>query len=335
VKTIALFLLPLALLPGPQSPLRGQADVEAEIRSVLQEYIRATNAGDIERLAALYLNSPTTGSIGDGSIYRGWATVADLLRGIYSQFGRVELRETDLVITPLGADAALAYFMADWRLGTAPPIRYRGAMTLVFLRTPQGWRVAHDHTSTLPGSTVVEGVPSQTPFQLSGGPAAPVREPESCVVTRIVDGDTIDCAPFGRVRLIGMDTPEGGQQPFGDMATEALTHLIPAGTDVLLEPDVEARDRYDRLLGYVWADGILVNWALVRQGFAVLLTYPPNVQYVEWLTEAQTAAREESLGLWAIDGFACPPSEFRRGRCRLREPEDARFGEVEGAAAAR
>jgi micrococcal nuclease len=112
-----------------------------------------------------------------------------------------------------------------------------------------------------------------------------------------------------------MDTPEAGQEPFGDMATEALTNLIPTGTEVLLEPDVEARDRYDRLLGYIWADGTLVNWALVRQGFAVLLTYPPNVQYVEWLTAAQTAARADSVGLWAVDGFACPPSEFRRGRC--------------------
>ncbi len=170
MKALALFILPLTLLSIPRSPLHGQADVESEVRSVLQEYIRATNAGDIERLAAL----------------------------------------------------------------------------------------------------------GQAPSQLSGGPPAPVREPESCVVTRIVDGDTIDCAPFGRVRLIGMDTPEGGQQPFGDMATEALTNLIPTGTEVLLEPDVEARDRYDRLLGYVWADGILVNWALVRQGFAVLLTYPPS-----------------------------------------------------------
>jgi micrococcal nuclease len=157
------------------------------------------------------------------------------------------------------------------------------------------------------------GLRAQTVLQ--GGPPAPVREPQPCQVTRIVDGDTIECAPFGRVRLIGMDTPEAGQEPFGDMATEALTNLIPTGTEVLLEPDVEARDRYDRLLGYIWADGTLVNWALVRQGFAVLLTYPPNVQYVEWLTAAQTAARADSVGLWAVDGFACPPSEFRRGRC--------------------
>lgn len=156
--------------------------------------------------------------------------------------------------------------------------------------------------------------PTQAVYQ--DGPRAPVRETESCEVTRIVDGDTMECAPFGRVRLIGMDTPEAGQEPFGEMATQALRELIPIGSEVALEPDLEARDRYGRMLGYIWADGVMVNWTLVRQGYAVLLTYPPNVQYVDWLTSAQAAAREEGVGLWAMDGFACLPSEFRRGRCR-------------------
>jgi micrococcal nuclease len=153
------------------------------------------------------------------------------------------------------------------------------------------------------------------PQELTGGPATPVRQTEPCVVTRVIDGDTLDCVPFGRVRLIGMDTPEAAQRPFGAMATEALARLIPEGGAVRLERDVEPTDRYGRTLGYVWVDGLLVNWALVRRGFAVLLTYPPNVQYVDWLTSAQTAARTEGLGLWAVDGFACPPVEFRRGRC--------------------
>ncbi|NIR40655.1 MAG: hypothetical protein GWN07_32915, partial [Actinobacteria bacterium] len=72
---------------------------------------------------------------------------------------------------------------------------------------------------------------------------------------------------------------------------------------VLLELDVERRDRYGRLLAYVWADGAMVNWQLVRQGWAVLLTYPPNVAYVEWFTSAQRRAREEQVGLWATPAF--------------------------------
>jgi micrococcal nuclease len=86
-------------------------------------------------------------------------------------------------------------------------------------------------------------------------------------------------------------------------------------TTVALERDVEVRDRYDRMLAYVWADGHMVNWALVRQGWAVVLTYPPNVQYVDWFTDAQRRAREESVGLWGIGGFDSLPRDRRRGRC--------------------
>jgi len=143
-----------------------------------------------------------------------------------------------------------------------------------------------------------------------------VRETQPCTVTRVVDGDTLECDPVGRVRLIGIDTPERAQQPFGAMAAQSLAGMIPSDGEVLLESDVENQDQYGRALRYVWVDGSMVNWMLVRTGYAVLLTYPPNVQYVDVLTEAQTAAREDAAGLWGVDGFACPPQEYRRGSCR-------------------
>ncbi len=87
------------------------------------------------------------------------------------------------------------------------------------------------------------------------------------------------------------------------------------GAQIELEPDVEARDRYDRVLAYLWHDGVMLNWALVRQGYAVLLTYPPNVQYVDWFVDAQRMAREEQRGLWAVNGFECEPRAHRRGDC--------------------
>jgi micrococcal nuclease len=134
-------------------------------------------------------------------------------------------------------------------------------------------------------------------------------------VSRIVDGDTFECSSVGRVRPIGMDTPELSQAPYGGMAAQALRSLIPVGSQVELELDVEPRDRYDRLLAYVWADGVMVNWLLIRLGWAVLLTYSPNVQYVDWFTEAQRLARQEGVGLWAIDAFECLPRDRRQGRC--------------------
>jgi micrococcal nuclease len=99
------------------------------------------------------------------------------------------------------------------------------------------------------------------------------------------------------------------------MATQAVRALLKDATTVALERDVEVRDRYERMLAYVWADGQMVNWVLVRQGWAVILTYPPNVQYVDWFTEAQRRAREEGAGLWGIGGFDCLPRDRRRGRC--------------------
>jgi endonuclease YncB( thermonuclease family) len=149
----------------------------------------------------------------------------------------------------------------------------------------------------------------------SKGPGSPVRETIPCELTRIVDGDTIECRRAGRVRLIGMDTPEAGQEPYAEMATHALSALLEQANAVGLERDVELRDRYGRMLAYVWADSLMVNWALVRQGWAVGLTYPPNVQYVDWFTTAQRLAREEGVGLWGIGGFECPPRDRRRGRC--------------------
>lgn len=147
------------------------------------------------------------------------------------------------------------------------------------------------------------------------GPSAPVRATQTCTVGRIIDGDTIECRDVGRIRLIGMDTPETSQQPFGRIATEALAELIPVGSAVELELDVERRDRYGRTLAYIWKDGMMVNWLLVRRGVAVLLTYPPNVQYVDYLVAAQKQAREDAAGLWAIGGFDCTPADRRRERC--------------------
>jgi len=60
---------------------------------------------------------------------------------------------------------------------------------------------------------------------------------------------------------------------------------------------------------------VLLNWRLVREGWAVVLTIPPNVQHVDWLVDAQRRARAENRGLWARGGFNCPPGDHRRGRC--------------------
>jgi endonuclease YncB( thermonuclease family) len=147
-------------------------------------------------------------------------------------------------------------------------------------------------------------------------PEKPHTATTECTVTKIIDGDTIHCEPVGRIRLIGMDTPERGQKPFGPMATAAIKALAPVGSAVEIEFDVDRTDRYGRILGYVWAKKELVNWRLVRDGYAMIATYPPNVSHVDQFVDAQRAAREDRLGLWEIGGFDCSPSEYRKKLCR-------------------
>jgi micrococcal nuclease len=137
----------------------------------------------------------------------------------------------------------------------------------------------------------------------------------SCIVSRVADGDTFRCVDGRRVRLIGIDSPESQQQPYGGRARRALLEMLPSGAAVRLETDVVPMDRYGRLLAYVWVGTTLVNEAMVRDGWAALYTVPPNVKYVERLIRAQNEARARGAGLWGQRGFECRPSDFRRYRC--------------------
>ena len=142
----------------------------------------------------------------------------------------------------------------------------------------------------------------------SGGSAPP----GVATVVRVTDGDTIRVRIGGReepVRLLGIDTPEthgrgGLRECFGKEATDHLTDLLPPGTTVRLVRDVEARDRYDRLLAYVYRerDGLFVNLALARDGYAAPLTYPPNVAHSNELVDAAGDARRAGRGLWRACG---------------------------------
>ena len=147
------------------------------------------------------------------------------------------------------------------------------------------------------------------------GPKKPVRVTVPCTVAKVTDGDSIVCAHTGRVRLLGIDAPEMSQKPFGKQSQGALAAMIPLGVTVQLEQDVQSEDRNGRMLAYVWRDGRLVNWEMVRAGWVVTLTYAPNVQYVDALQKAVKDAQKEELGLWATGGFECLPVERRHGRC--------------------
>ena len=131
----------------------------------------------------------------------------------------------------------------------------------------------------------------------------------NATVVKVTDGDTISVMVNGateKVRLIGIDTPETKKpdtpvQCFGPEASAYTASLLPIGTEVRLERDVEARDKYGRLLAYVYvaADRTFVNLQIVRQGYARLLTIPPNVAHSEEFVVAARAAEADDIGLWA------------------------------------
>ena len=141
--------------------------------------------------------------------------------------------------------------------------------------------------------------------------------PGRATVVRIVDGDTLRARLGGQeepIRLIGIDTPEthgagGLRECFGRQATERLEALLSEGDAVTIVRDVEARDRYGRLLAYVYraSDGLFVNLAMARDGYAVALTIPPNVAHATEFVAAAGDARRANRGLWAACGGADTP----------------------------
>lgn len=122
---------------------------------------------------------------------------------------------------------------------------------------------------------------------------------EEVLVVRVIDGDTVVLEGGERLRYIGMDTPESTtrHECFGDEATARNRDLV-EGRVVTLETDVSNRDRFSRLLRYVYVDGVMVNELLVLEGYANASSFPPDVKYQERLLAAETAAREAASGLW-------------------------------------
>jgi micrococcal nuclease len=147
--------------------------------------------------------------------------------------------------------------------------------------------------------------PAQWTSQVPSG-----SQPVSLI--EVTDGDTIRVDVDGReepVRLILIDAPETHEpnnppECYGQEATTYLSWLLSLGGDLYLETDVSDRDRFDRLLRYVWLDFgdgevYLVNEALVRAGYAAFSTFPPDVKYVEEIREAGQFARDYGYGLWS------------------------------------
>lgn len=122
-------------------------------------------------------------------------------------------------------------------------------------------------------------------------------------VARVIDGDTIELSTGEKVRYIGVDTPETvdprtAPQCLGKEASNKNKELV-EGKKVTLETDVSDKDKYGRLLRYVYVEGKMVNETIVREGFAKASSYPPDVKYQDKFREAEQSARNNKWGLWS------------------------------------
>jgi micrococcal nuclease len=150
--------------------------------------------------------------------------------------------------------------------------------------------------------------------------SSPLHAQQTTTVVRIVDGDTLKVRYWGKeesIRLIGIDTPESrvnkkakrdakrsGQDikiiiAMGKRATEYVESLVKIGDLITIEFDAQQRDRYSRLLGYVYlSNGKMLNEEIVKAGYAYVMTIPPNVKYQDRFLKAYQESRKKRRGLW-------------------------------------
>ena len=153
-----------------------------------------------------------------------------------------------------------------------------------FLAVRGGWL---DGSSPVAAPTAVEeGIPADA---------------TEAVVEYVHDGDTLFLDDGRKVRLLGVNTPEIGEnlECYGPEATDLLRSLLPEGSHVWVQHDIEPLDQYGRSLLFVYTDdGKNVNLELLREGAAEVEMYRPNVLLSDEIHTAEDAARAAGLGLW-------------------------------------
>ena len=162
------------------------------------------------------------------------------------------------------------------------------------------WAIAF--IGLLAGCTADQG--EQDPFLAEIEAAYPHlrgKTAEFAVVTRVVDGDTVELDNGAKVRLIGVNTPEvHGRTEYYGAEASAYTKSKLTGRKVVLYKDVSETDRYGRLLRYVflYGDPVMFNERLVQEGYANAATYPPDVTFAERFVALEREARQRGVGLW-------------------------------------
>lgn len=155
---------------------------------------------------------------------------------------------------------------------------------------------------------LVLGLPGDLPKDVTVPTSHFILGTTSAQVVKVIDGDTIDVrvnSAIIRVRYIGIDTPEPyatGAPECGSGAATIRNQELVSSQTITLVPGIDPRDKYERLLAYVYVGDTFVNKTLIAEGYATVMMIQPNTQYQPEFTHLYKNARKEKLGMWAY----CP-----------------------------
>ncbi|TLS38999.1 thermonuclease family protein [Pseudalkalibacillus caeni] len=156
----------------------------------------------------------------------------------------------------------------------------------------------------------------------------------SADVLEVIDGDTLKVKLNNRVetiRLLLIDTPETKHpskpvQPFGPEASAYAKEIL-SGKKVKIEPGISERDKYGRLLAYVWIEDKMVNKMLLKEGLArVAYIFPPNTKYIDDFQQLQKEAQHKGVGIWSIENYA-QEDGFHHNRIKQEETASKENGD--------
>lgn len=177
-------------------------------------------------------------------------------------------------------------------------------------------------------SQKIPEINKQTAPSATGFTTPSSQQMEKARVIRVVDGDTVVAEGGKTIRLIGMDTPERGDCFFNE--AKEVTEKLVLGKDIKLEKDVSETDKYGRLLRYLWLENTIVNEQLVRDGFAQVSTYPPDVKYQDRFAKAQQEARENKRGMWGSEVCAAATENVGQSEQSSSPPAPIRSEPADG-----
>lgn len=150
------------------------------------------------------------------------------------------------------------------------------------------------------------------------------KDAEEAKFVEPVDGDTAKLKINGKVetvRFLLIDTPETkhpelGAQPMGKEASEFTRNMLEEADRITLEYDVEERDKYDRVLAYVYADGKNVQEALLKKGLARVGYVYESRRHLDAFREAERSAKEKKIGVWQCPGYATDKGFYEDKWCK-------------------